>query len=76
MIVFITHNVYFDRYYCIISVPHPFNSHISMNTNPFITKAIHMLLVHGFGTLNTLIPGLFARNKLKHNKQIKIVKDQ
>ena len=41
-----------------------------MSTNPGINKAIHALLMHGFGTLNTLFSGLYPRNKWKHSKQI------
>ena len=36
---------------------HAFNSHVSTSTNPCINKAIHMLLMHGFGTLIILVPG-------------------
>ena len=43
------------------SVPHAFNSHVSnkflTGTSPCTNKAIYMLLMHGFGTLNTLILG-------------------
>ena len=43
--------------YGIKSVPHAFNSHVSMSTNPCINKAIHVLLMHGFGILILLLPG-------------------
>ena len=33
--------------------------YISTGTDPCIDKAIHMLLMHKFGTLNTLIPAQF-----------------
>ena len=58
--------------YCIKSVLHAFNSHVSMSTNPFINKAAHMLLKRSFGTLNTLVLGFYTRNKWKHNKQIRV----
>ena len=44
-------------YYCIKSLQHAFNSHFSTGTYPCINKAIHVLLMHGFGTLNILVPG-------------------
>ena len=40
--------------YCITSVLHVFNSHVSKGANPSINKAINALLMHGFGTLNML----------------------
>ena len=40
--------------------------HFSMSTNPCINKAIHMLLMHSFGTLNTKRP-LFWASKLETN---------
>ena len=47
-------------YVCIKSTLHTFNSHVSTGTNPCINKAIHMLLMHRFGTLNTLCYLLFV----------------
>ena len=41
-----------------------FNSHDLIDTNPCINKAIHMLLMHSFGTLNTLIPGHYILHQL------------
>ena len=42
---------------CIKSLTHACNSHVSMNTNPCSNKAVHVLLLHGFGTLNILVLG-------------------
>ena len=36
---------------------HTFNSHVSSGTHMCINKAIHMLLMQGFGTLITFVPG-------------------
>ena len=47
----------FACYYCIKTVPHAFNSQVSTSTNPCINKTIHVLLMHGFSTLNILVPG-------------------
>ena len=32
-------------------VPHNFRSRVSTSTNPCINKAIHRLLIHGFGNI-------------------------
>ena len=40
--------------YCIKSVSQAFNSRVSSDTIPCINKAIHMLLVHNFGTLKNM----------------------
>ena len=47
----------FEFHYCIKSVSQAFNSHVSSSTNPCISKAIHMLLMHEFGSLNALVLG-------------------
>ena len=45
-------------------MPQVFNSHVLTDRNPFIKKAIHMLLIHGFATLITLDPGRHAKHML------------
>ena len=52
------------NYYCIILVPQVFNSHVLTDRNPFINKAIHVLLIHGFATFFTLVPGQAAKHVL------------
>ena len=37
----------FEFQYCIKSVSHAFNSHVSTSTNPCISKAINVLLMTG-----------------------------
>ena len=49
------YDVKFIGYHCMMV--HTFNSHVKTGTNPCINKANHILLMHGFGTLNTLILG-------------------
>ena len=36
-----------------------------MDRNPFINKAIHVLLIHGFATLFTPVPGRHAEHVLR-----------
>ena len=43
---------------------HTFNSHVSSATNPCINKAIHVLLMLRFGSLNTLIWGHYILRQL------------
>ena len=50
----------FIFYYCIKVI----NSHVLTDRNPFINKAIHMLLKHGFATLFTPVPGRSAKHVL------------
>ena len=46
------------------SVLHAFNSHVSTGINPCINRAIYVLLMHGFGTLNTLFLGYYSLQQL------------
>ena len=41
------------------SVLHAFNNYVLTGINPYINRAIHMLLMHGFGTLNMLVLGQY-----------------
>ena len=45
-----------------ILVPQVINSHVSTDRNPFINKAIHVLLIHGFETVFTPVPGRHAKH--------------
>ena len=45
-------------------VPQVFNSHVLTDRIPFINKAIHVLLMHGFVTLFTLVPSRHAKHVL------------
>ena len=45
-------------------MPQTFNSHVSTGTNPCINKAIHMLLMHEYGTLYTLVPSHYILQQL------------
>ena len=40
-------------------MPHAFNSLFQTGTNPCINKAIHMLLMQQFDTLNALVRGQY-----------------
>ena len=51
-------------YNFIKSVPNSLNSHVSPSTNPCIKKEIHMLLMHRFGTLNTLVLGHYILQQI------------
>ena len=42
-----------------------FNSHASISTNPCINKGTHVLLMHGLGTLSTLLSGQYMLGQLK-----------
>ena len=58
MMIYLCGKLLSNIYNCIKSVPHTFNSHVSTGTNPTcIYKAIHMLLMHRYGSLNILVPG-------------------
>ena len=50
--------------YCTKSVQHAYNSHVSSSTNPCVNKAIHVLLMQGFGTLNILVLGHYILQKM------------
>ena len=43
---------------------HTFNSYVSTHTYPGINKEIHMLIMHGTGTLNTFVPGHYILRQL------------
>ena len=52
------------KYWCQILVSQVINSHVLMDRNPFINKAIHVLLIYGFATLFTLVPGCHSKHVL------------
>ena len=45
-------------------VPQVINSHVLRDRNPFINKAIHVLLMHGFATLFTPVLDRHAKHAL------------
>ena len=50
--------------YALVLMPQVFNSHVLTDRNPFINKAIHVLLIHGFATSLTLVSGRHAKHVL------------
>ena len=44
-------------------VPQVFKTIVLTDRNPFINKAIHVLLIHGFATLFAIVPG-------RHTKRV------
>ena len=45
-------------------MPHTLNSHVSNGTIPYSNKAIHVLLMHPFSTLNMLVLGHYMLGQL------------
>ena len=53
-----------EHYYCKYIGATSIYGHVLTDKNPFINKAIHVLLLHGFANLFTLVPGRHAKHML------------